>query len=90
MPDEIIQRLERIERTLTALAERQTIRDWYSTDEVAAVLDRDPFTVREWARNGRIHAEKRRSGRGRYLAWVISHDELVRIQREGLLPPRNR
>jgi hypothetical protein len=84
----VLERLERIERTLAAMARQRAVKDWYSTDEVADVLDRDPFTVREWARNGRINAEKRRSGRGRYLAWVISHAELLRLQREGLLPPR--
>jgi hypothetical protein len=33
-----------------------------------------------------VHAEKRKSGRGPHPAWVISHSELLRFQREGLLP----
>ena len=84
--DLVLARLERIEQTLTALVQQRAIKEWYGTDEVASLLGKDPFTVREWARHGRIHAEKRRSGRGRYLAWVISREELLRIQREGLLP----
>ena len=35
---------------------------------------------------GRIRGEKKGSGRGRYQSWVISHAELLRVQREGLLP----
>jgi hypothetical protein len=86
----ILDRLTRIESVVVSLASHQTRRDYYSTDEVAAILGKDPFTVREWARHGRIHAQKRQSGRGKHRSWVISHDELVRIQREGLLPLQNR
>jgi len=82
-------RLDRIERLLTCLVERQTMRDWYSTDQFAQIVGKAEFTVREWCRQGRIHAEKRRSGRGAHPAWVISHEELQRFQREGLLPIRN-
>ncbi len=64
------------------------MRDWYSTNEVAEILGKAEFTVREWCRLGRIRAEKRRSGRGAYPSWVISHEELLRIQKEGLLPIR--
>jgi hypothetical protein len=33
---------------------------------------------------GRLAAEKKQSGRGAHSAWVISHAELERFQREGL------
>jgi hypothetical protein len=84
----IDERLENIEALLTALVERQQVRDWYSVDEFARNVGRAEFTVREWCRRGRIKAEKRMSGRGAYPAWVISHAELLRYQREGLLPCR--
>jgi hypothetical protein len=78
------ERLERIEQLLAGLMERQTVRDWYSTEEFARLVGKAEFTVREWARLGRIHAEKRKSGRGAHPAWVVSHSELLRYRREGL------
>ncbi len=80
------ERLERIESMLVTLVEQQTVRDWYNTDQVAQIVGKSEFTVREWARLGRIRAEKQKSGRGAHAAWVISHAELVRIQRDGLIP----
>ena len=82
------ERLERIESLLALLVERQQTKEHYSTDEFARLVNKAEFTVREWCRLGRIHAEKRRSGRGAFPAWVISHDELTRYQRDGLLPMR--
>ncbi len=83
---EILERLDRIETALATLIEQRTIKDFYSTDEVAAILEKAPFTVREWCRLGRIHADKRACGRGNAQEWMISHDELTRIRNEGLLP----
>ena len=68
------------------LVSQRTVKDWYTTDEVAKILGRAEFTVREWARNGRINAEKKGSGRGKYQSWVVSHIELLRFERDGLLP----
>ncbi|HJT78700.1 MAG TPA: helix-turn-helix domain-containing protein [Gemmataceae bacterium] len=73
---------------LAALVERQTAKDWYTTAEFAQLVGKAEFTVREWCRHGRLKAEKRISGRGAYPAWVVSHAELLRYQREGLLPFR--
>lgn len=84
----LIDRLERIEATLAQLAEKQTAKEWYATDELARIVGKAEFTVREWCRLGRLRAEKRMSGRGAFSAWVVSHKELLRYQREGLLPLR--
>lgn len=84
----IEERLEKIEGLLAALVERQTVREWYTTEQVAQLVGKAEFTVREWCRHGRLKAEKRMSGRGAYPAWIISHTELLRYQREGLLPVR--
>jgi hypothetical protein len=83
----IEQRLEKMEALLTVLDERQTAKDYYEIEEFARLVGKAAFTCREWARLARIRAEKRRSGRGAHFAWVISHAELLRYQREGLLPP---
>ena len=81
----ILERLERIESVLSTLVELRTVKDFYSTAEVGAILGKAEFTVREWARHGRIRAEKKLSGRGAHAQWVVSHSELLRYEREGLL-----
>lgn len=80
----ILERLERIERALAQLVEKQTIRDFYTTEEAAQILGKAPFTVREWCRLGRLKAEKRDSGRGNAQEWVIPREEMDRYQRHGL------
>jgi len=82
------ERLEKIENLLVVLVERQQVREWYSTEQVAQILGKAEFTVREWCRLGRLKAEKRNSGRGSYPAWTISHLEIQRYYREGLMPSR--
>ncbi|HUY90313.1 MAG TPA: helix-turn-helix domain-containing protein [Pirellulales bacterium] len=83
---ELLGRLARIEATLEQLLQQKTAKDWYTTDEVAEILGKAPFTVREWCRNRRVKAAKRDCGRGNAREWVISHEELTRIRNEGLLP----
>lgn len=83
------ERLEKIEGMLAILLiERQTIKDFYDIEELAGLVGRERFTVRQWAKHGRIRAEKKLSGRGKYLRWRVSHIELLRYQKEGLLPPK--
>jgi hypothetical protein len=80
------ERLEKIEGFLALLVQRETVKDWYTTEEFARLVGKAEFTVREWCRHRRINAQKRMSGRGAFPAWVISHQELLRYQRQGLLP----
>jgi hypothetical protein len=84
--DELLVRLEKIETLLAALVEQRTVKEWYSTAEVAAILGRAEFTVREWCRLGRVRAEKKKCGRGPASEWIVSHAELTRVRNEGLLP----
>jgi transposase len=82
----VVQRLDRIEAALQILVEKQTVKDWYSTAEVAKILQRAEYTVREWCRQGRIRARKKPCGRGKGGEWLVSHEELSRLRNEGLLP----
>ena len=82
-------RLVRIEQALGLLVQQRTVKDWYSTAEVAQLLGKAEFTVREWCRLGRVQAEKKKCGRGVSSEWIISHEELTRVRNEGLLPEAN-
>ena len=85
----ILTKLNRLEAMLAVLVERQTVKkEWYTIEEFALLVKRCEFTCREWCRLGRVHGEKRRSGRGAHTSWVVSHVEFQRFQREGLLPVR--
>ena len=88
--DGIENRLSRIEAMLAELVERQAIKEYYTPEEFARIVGREPFTCREYCRLGRVHALKKSSGRGKHASWVIPHAELLRFQREGLLPDRRR
>ena len=68
------------------LAGQRPKKDWYTVREIAEILERSEFTVREWCRLGRVYADKRACGRGHSQEWIISAKELKRIQNEGLLP----
>ncbi len=78
--------LATVAQGLSELLQLRTVKDYYTTAEAAKILGKAEFTVREWCRNGRVRAEKKGSGRGKYQSWVVSHAELRRIQRDGLLP----
>lgn len=83
---ELFRRLENIETLLVQLIDQKASKEYYTTSEVAKILERAEFTVREWCRLGRIWAEKRQCGRGKSKEWMISDVELQRIRNEGLLP----
>jgi hypothetical protein len=89
----IDERLERIEVALAAFqgmlasfVERESGHGWYTTGQFAKAVGLAEFTVREHCRLGRLNAEKQKSGRGPHCAWIISRQELLRYQQQGLLP----
>jgi hypothetical protein len=69
-----------------SLAQQPRKQEAYSPVEVARILDKKPYTVREWCRLKRINARKRPYGRGDADEWEIAHEELERIKAHGLLP----
>jgi hypothetical protein len=87
--DDLTARLDRIEQTLVLLVQQRTVKEWYSTAEVAKLLGKAEFTVREWCRLGRVRAQKKKCGRGVASEWIVSHEELTRVRNEGLLPEAN-
>jgi hypothetical protein len=80
------ERLNNIEAMLVILVDRQKVKEYYTVEEFAAQVGRECYTVREWCRLGRINAEKKQSGRGKYPLWVIPHAEMLRYEKSGLLP----
>jgi hypothetical protein len=85
-PVSVEERLDKIEALLALLVERQKVKDFYEMEEFAKLVGKSCFTCREWCRLGRVRAGKKLSGRGAYARWVVAHAELLRYQREGLLP----
>lgn len=85
--DAVTERLARIEEALQALVRDKAVKDWYSTADVASLLGKSDYTVREWCRQGRVRASKKAYSRGAHPEWLIGHDELQRIRNEGLRPP---
>jgi hypothetical protein len=72
------------------MTSKVVLKEWHTTNEVARILGRRPYTVCEWCRLGRINATRTHSGRGEVEEWRISHQELQRVQNEGLLPIKPR
>jgi hypothetical protein len=79
-------RLGRIEALLGVLVEQRTVKDWYSTAEVGAILSKSGYTVREWCRQGRVRASKRPVGLGPTYEWIVSQEELTLLSNEELPP----
>lgn len=71
---------------LASLVERVQVKDFYSVEEVSRLVGKAEYTVREYCRRGRIQAKKKPCGRGKGGEWLVSHNELTRLQNEGLLP----
>jgi hypothetical protein len=77
---------QRLDRLLDYIIQQKTVKENYTPTEVAKVLGKKPYTVREWCRLGRINAVKGVPGRGGEGEWRISHEELERYRNHGLLP----
>lgn len=74
------QALQREVRDL--LVNQRTVKEVYAPSEVAEMIGRSEYTVREWCRKGQVQAVKAPNGR----SWLIPHAELTRLRNHGLLP----
>ena len=81
--DQLVARVDQLEGKMAPTKDEKL---WYSPEELAELLHRKPYTCREWARLGRIQAEK-----DDYCnKWRIHRDEVERLRRGGaLLPTRD-
>lgn len=84
--DSFLAELGVVHEKLDRLLDRQTTKEWYSTQQAAKYLHKSEYTVREWCRHGQCRAEKRKAGRGGKKQWTISHEELLRLESEGPWP----
>ena len=74
---ELTARVERLEQELgSGPAVRKT---HYSVAEFANLVGRSPYTVREWARLGRVRATRQGTGCGPYQAFAISAGRELRV-----------
>lgn len=85
------QRLATLEQKVSEvhelLLDKKTEKEWYRTDEVAQILGKSDFTVREkWCNQGRIEAEKD----GETGKWRIPGHELQRLRNGGSLRPQRK
>jgi hypothetical protein len=79
-------RLGRLEVALRKACEGRPDKEFFTVAEFAKLVDRAPYTVRDWACAGRIRGEKTHGGRGRKAEWRFRLAEFHRYQAEGLLP----
>jgi hypothetical protein len=78
--------MKRMNGVLEELLKRQTIKEYYDTEEFADLTGLKPKTVRDYLNEGRLKGQKKQCGHGRSKQWAIPHEELLRFEREGRLP----
>ena len=88
--NEVVALLKRIDIKLDGLIAQRTIQRYYSVSQFAERVNKSCFTIRQHCINRRIVAEKRQTGRGRSLEWMIPHQSLEVYLSEGLLPDERR
>src|ERR1700722_7817135 len=82
----ILDRWERIDKALEQWFRQKPPKEGYTPAEVAEIIGKSDYTVREYCRKGQIRAEKAPNGRG----WLVSHVELERLRNYGPLPEQQK
>ena len=83
---ELLRRMRRLEKLLRQLLARDIPQEHYTVEEFARKIGGKPFSVRQNCNRHRLNAAKTANGR----QWVLTHVELLRFRKEGLLPDPNR
>jgi hypothetical protein len=52
--------LKEVQASLHLLLQERMSQDWYTPSELAVLLGKSDYTMREWCRLGQIHAQKPR------------------------------
>lgn len=83
----IERRLARLETKLDEIREQPGSKEWYTTSELAKLLNKSQFTIQErWCNEGRIECEKdEETGK-----WRIPGDEVRRLLAGGTMQPKRR
>ena len=79
---ELVQRLRRIEKLVRRQLSHGIPQEHYDVEAFGKAVGRRPFTIRQAFNRRRLHATKSANGRN----WVLTHAELLRYRKEGLLP----
>lgn len=81
----IERRLAVMETKIDEIREQPGSKEWYTTSELAKLLNKSQFTVQErWCNEGRIECEKD----GENGKWRIPGDEVRRLLAGGSLKPK--
>jgi hypothetical protein len=86
--DALSEQVARLAAMLEDIRDKKPTKEFYGVAEVAAMVGRSEYQVREWCKSGRIRAEKRSCGHGPHKEWAIPHAELTSYQSLGLRPGR--
>ena len=85
----IDERLDRIESLLLSLVEKERVRSGIRSRNSRGSSDAPPSPAGSGAATVASWRRKRKAVEGAHAAWAISDAELLRFQREGLLPKRS-
>ncbi len=77
---------QKLDKITNLLIQQKSVKEWYSTSEVAERLGNAKFTVREWCRLGQCKAEKKKPYRGGKKQWMIPRDEMLKLESDGPAP----
>lgn len=78
----VLEKLERIEKRLAQSVKKST----YTVEEVALILGKSPWTVRQYCNERRVSGAYKVPGRGTSGEWRIPEEGLEQLRNEGPLP----